>query len=138
LITSEVEFFGEVTEISPYAQESLSALGLEEERVKVTITPELPERLIIGPRYKVEVEFMVNELLDVIVIPQTALFRYEGEDALFVVKGNRARVRKVTTGAETRKEVVITSRLEEGDLVVLDPRLDGIDEGSRVSPTIIN
>ncbi len=128
----EIVFPGEVIKISPYAQKDISPLGLEEERVKVTILPLLPEDLKIAPGYGLDVEFVTEELSGVLVVPKTALFSYQGEDALLVVENNRAQIRPVKTGLETRHEIVITEGLEEGDLVVLDPQTRGVDEGTRV------
>jgi len=134
----DVEFTGKVIEIAPYAIESVSPLGLEEERVTVTISSKVPENLPITSGYRVEVKFITAELPAVVVVPRTSLFTYEGEDALFVVEDNRLELREITTGPRTRHEIVITDGLEEGDLVVLDYRQDGIEKGARVSWRTIN
>lgn len=136
LRSSDIEFTGEVIEIAPYAEASLSPLGLEEERIRVTIAPNLPEDLKIGPGYKLSIEFITEEQRDKLIVPKSVVFTYGGEDALFVVEGERAVVRKVETGFETRREVVITSGLEEGDLVILDPQADGLSDGGRISYSI--
>jgi len=130
----DVEFPGEVIKISPHAQEDISPLGLEEERVKVTLEPQIPGDVKIAPGYKVDVEYITEEVFDKLIVPKSALFTYEGEDALFVVERGRARLRHVTSGPETRLEVVIEEGLEEGDQVILDPQREGIDEGVAVSP----
>ena len=130
----DVEFPGEVVKISPHAQADISPLGLEEERVKVTIKPQIPEDLTIAPGYKVDVEYIAEEVLNKLIVPKSALFTYEGEDALMVIENGRARLRRVTRGPETRLEVVIEEGLEEGDQVILDPQREGIDEGVAVTP----
>ncbi|RQD72889.1 MAG: efflux RND transporter periplasmic adaptor subunit, partial [Candidatus Syntrophonatronum acetioxidans] len=130
----DVEFPGEVVKISPHAREDISPLGLEEERVKVTIDPQIPDDIKIAPGYKVDVEYITEEVSDKLIVPKSALFTYEGEDALFVVERGRAQVRQVTKGPETRLEVVITAGLEEGDQIILDPQREGIDEGVAVTP----
>jgi HlyD family secretion protein len=133
LTDQDLKFTGEVTRIAPYAEGSLSALGLEEERVKVTIAPEMPAGIKIDPGYKLDVEFITEVIPAALVVPKTVLFTYAGEDALFVVEEDRAQVCPVTIGAETRREAVITSGLEEGDMVILDPQLSGLSEGVKVS-----
>jgi len=125
-------FPGEITKIASYAEKDISPLGLEEERVTVTIQPDLPEDLTLGPGYKVTVEFVTSVEESVLIVPKRTLFTYQGEDALMVVKDDRAGIRKATTGKETRQEVVISEGLREGDLVIMDPQQEGIDEGSRV------
>jgi HlyD family secretion protein len=133
LTEQDLKFPGEVTAIAPYAESSLSSLGLEEERVKVTIAPEFPAGVKIDPGYKLDVEFIAEVIPDALVVPKTALFTYAGKDALFVVEGEQVQIRQVETGAETRREIVITSGLQAGDLVILDPQLAGLAEGAKVS-----
>ncbi len=117
-----ITFPGIVTAISPYAERTHSSLGLEEERVKVTITPELPGDLKIAPGYSLDVQFTTAERTNIITVPKTALFTYEGEDALLVIENGRETIRPVKTGLETRQEVVITEGLAEGEKFVLDPK----------------
>ncbi|UMZ73798.1 efflux RND transporter periplasmic adaptor subunit [Natranaerofaba carboxydovora] len=130
------EFTGKVKDIAPYAREDLSPLGLEEERVKITILPEIPKDLYVAPGYKLDVEFTTQELSDQLVVPNSAMFSYEGEDAVFVVEDGIIEVREVSKGLETRQDVVITDGLESGDLIVIDPQAEGIDVGTRVSNII--
>jgi len=134
----DLEFDGEINEIYSYAVTDVSPLGLEEERVTVNISPGFPGNLQLGLGYRVEVEFITNRQEDVLWVPQTALFRYQGEDAVMVVDNNRTRVRKVSTGLETRRETVIEEGLAEGELVILNPGAEEIDEGSRVNYTLNN
>ncbi len=134
----DVVFPGEVIEIAPYAEKDYSPLGLEEERVKVTIVPDRPEDLYIAPGYKLDVEFTTEKQSDVLVVPQSALFTFNGEDALLVVEHDQVAVRAVKTGLETRRDVVITEGLQEEDLVILDPQAEDYSEGDRVSYSVVN
>jgi len=133
----EIPFPGEVVEIAPFAEKSYSPLGLEEERVKVTLIPNLPAGVQIAPGYRLHVEFTTEEQHGMLVVPKTALFTYQGEDALLVVENERLRLRTVSTGLETRQEVAILAGLDEGDLVVLDPQRSPADEDSRVSSIVV-
>ncbi len=128
----DLKFPGEITRIAEYAEGDISPLGLEEERITVTIRPDLPDQVTLGPGYKVDVEFITRVTENVLVVPRRALFTYEGEDALMVVIDDRARVRKVTTGMETRQEVEILDGIGEGNPVILDPQQEGIEDGARV------
>ncbi len=134
----DLEFDGDIKEIYSYAVTDVSPLGLEEERVTVTISPDFPGNLQLGLGYRVELEFITNRQEDVLWVPQTALFRYQGEDAVMVVDNNQARVRKVSAGLEPRRETVIEEGLAEGDLVILNPGAEDIDQGSRVNFTLNN
>ncbi len=132
------EFSGEVISIAPHAEEDISPLGLEEERVRVTVLPDIPEDVHLAPGYGVEVKFITAEEKNALSVPHTAIFSFKDRDHVFKVEDGRASPRQVTTGLETRRETVITEGLEEGELVIMDPQQEGLDEGTRVAPHIIN
>ena len=129
---TDLEFTGEIIDIAPYAAKDLSPLGLEEERVEVTIWPDLPENVQIAPGFRIEVDFISEEVTDQLIVPERALFTDDGEDALFIVENGRARVQQVTTGLEADNQVAILEGLSAGDLVIVDHQLDNINEGSRI------
>lgn len=129
----DVIFAGTVTKIAPAAVETISALGLTEQRVKVTIEPEVPENIELLPGYNLEVEFTLDQRDNVLVVPKAALFPYESGEALWVVREGKAEVQPVTTGFEHNRDVVITSGLNAGDLVVLNPQLEGLQEGKNIA-----
>ncbi len=128
----DIEFPGTIEKIAPQADKDISPLGLEERRVKVTVRPEIPQDVGIGPGREVDATFITQEVPDSMVVPKRSLFTYAGEDAVFVAEDGRARVRRVTTGVESRREQVIEQGLRAGDLVILDPRIDGLRDGARV------
>ncbi len=132
----DLEFAGMVKEIYSYAETEISPLGLEEERVTVTVTPDLPGNLQLGLGYRVEVEFITEMQEDVLWIPQAAFFTHQGKDALMIIEDNRARIRIVSTGLETNRQVVVENGIREGDLVILNPEAYDLDEGSRVNYTL--
>lgn len=122
---------GIVTEIAPAAIEKISPLGLIEQRVRVNVHLE-EDHGMIRPGYSVDVEFIAHQETDRLVVPEAAIFPYEGEDALWVVRDGEAAVQVVEKGFETDDEVVITSGLEEGDLVVRNPQAEGLAPGKRI------
>ncbi|RQD68620.1 MAG: biotin/lipoyl-binding protein [Tindallia sp. MSAO_Bac2] len=125
---------GMVTRIAPTAVETVSPLGLEEQRVTITVEPEGTEDLLFFPGIRVDVRFETDRFDDVIALRKTLVFPYEDGDAVWVVEDGRAQVRPVTTGAETDREIIIESGLREGDVVILNPQLDGLNEGKRIAP----
>ncbi|MBC7326389.1 MAG: efflux RND transporter periplasmic adaptor subunit, partial [Moorella sp. (in: Bacteria)] len=110
----------------------VSALGLVERRVKVTIQPEgnLPE---LRPGYTLDVEFSVLEQHDKLAVPKTCLFPYEDGEALWVVRDGRAQIQKIEKGMETDELIVIEQGLQPGDIVIKNPHLEGLEVGKRVS-----
>lgn len=131
----DIRFKGLVQKIAPTAEEKMSALGLLEQRLKVTIEPELPESLILKPGYALDIEFTINKQEDKLVVPKTILFPYQGSEALWVVRENTAQIQPVETGFENERDIVIEKGLKTGDLVLLDPQLEGLKTGIRIKPT---
>ncbi|NLZ52761.1 MAG: efflux RND transporter periplasmic adaptor subunit [Thermoanaerobacteraceae bacterium] len=129
----DISFEGTVEKIAPAAVEMISALGLEEQRVKVTVKPEFPENLRVFPGSVLDVEFIVDKREGALAVPKTALFPYEKGEALWVVKGGRAKVQPVETGFENDSQVVITNGIAPGDLIILNPQLDGLKEGKKIA-----
>jgi len=132
----DYRFPGTVQAIAPAAVEKVSALGLVERRIKVTIQPEgsPPE---LRPGYALDVEFHVLEQADKLAVPKTCLFPYEDRDALWVVRAGRAQIQKVIKGLETDELVVIEQGLTGGDKVIKNPQLEGLKEGKRVTQSDI-
>jgi len=124
-------FDGRVSAIAPAAVEAVSALGLVEQRVKVTLDL-LGDTGILRPGYEMDVKLVTHREEEKLVVPKVALFRENGEDALWVVQNGRAVIRQVKKGMETDESVVIEEGLQPGDLVIRNPRLDGLAEGKRV------
>lgn len=124
---------GTVKNIAPTAVETVSALGLAEQRVKVIVDPAPSATGDLFPGYKLDVEFTLDKRENELVVPKTALFPYGEGDALWVVRNGKAEVQAVETGFENDREVVITEGLQEGDLVVLNPQLEGLKEGKKIT-----
>lgn len=127
-----VSFKGTIKNISPYAKKSFSSLGLEEKRVEVFIEPTIPEDLTLGPGYEVNVKFVTGIAKNRITIPKASVFKNEGNKSVFVIEGNRANIRAIKTGLETRTKVVVKEGLEQGEKIILHSSLDDVKEGIRV------
>jgi HlyD family secretion protein len=123
---------GTIKRIAPAAVEKISTLGLAEKRVKVNVG--LPGNVSgLRPGYNMDVEFITQREENRLVVPKTTLFPYDGGSAVWVVRGGKAVVQPVEKGLETYDEVVIASGLNDGDLVIRNPRLEGLKEGKRVT-----
>lgn len=124
-------FDGTVKGIAPAAEEKVSALGLTQHKVKVTITPgeKAPE---VRPGYALDVQFITMKQPNKLVVPIEALFPYENGDALWVVQDGKAVIRKVQKGMETNDQVVIEKGLNPGDHVIKNAHQDGLKVGERI------
>lgn len=124
---------GTVKNIAPTAVETVSALGLAEQRVKVLVEPATSSAGDLFPGYKLDVEFTIDKRENELVVPKTTLFPYGEGDALWVVRNGKAEIQTVKTGFENDREVVIAEGLQERDLVVLNPQLEGLKEGKKIT-----
>jgi HlyD family secretion protein len=124
-----------VRTVEPTGFTKVSALGVEEQRVRVIADlaspPEAWQRL--GDGYRVEASFIVWESADALTVPASALFRRDDGWAVFVVDGGRARERAVTPGHGSGLLTEVVAGLEEGTTVVVHPG-DAIADGVRVRP----
>ena len=132
-LDEDITFSGIVSGIAPSAVEKTSALGLEEQRVKVTVLPEVPENLVLRPGYALDVKFKTAEENNQLVIPKTAVFSYKDGEAVWVVRKGKALIQPITKGFENDTEVAVTKGLKEGDFIILDPQAEGLKEGKRIS-----
>jgi len=126
---------GRVRRIEPFGFTKVSALGIEEQRVNVVIDfaggPEAPPAGL-GHGFRVTVRIRTDHLPDALVVPQGALFRHEGDWAVFVVADGRAERRPVALGPANQEDAAVTEGLSAGDTVVLYPG-ERVGEGARVS-----
>ena len=113
----------EVRRIEPSAFTRISALGIEEQRVRLALdilTP--PEgRIGLGDRYRVYVRLVVWSDAAVLQVPRAALFRQDGKWAVFVAQDGRAAVQTVETGRMTADWVQVVAGVTEGQAVVAYP-----------------
>lgn len=117
--------------IEPMARTKISALGVEEQRVKViadfTDPPEKWSRL--GDEYRVEARIVVWEATDVIRVPAGALFRMpDGGWAVYAWRDGVAALTPVKIGHTSGLEAEILSGLQPGNRVVLHPS-DRVKDG---------
>lgn len=129
--TGDKVFDGEVAGIAPAAQEKISALGLVEQRVKVTVALK-GDLNNLRPGYTMDVEFTTHREKNRLVVPKTVLFPYQGQEALWVVRGGKAQILTVKKGFETDDNVVIGEGLQSGDLIIRNPQQEGLQEGKKV------
>ncbi|HEX9782767.1 MAG TPA: HlyD family efflux transporter periplasmic adaptor subunit [Opitutaceae bacterium] len=99
----------------------ISALGVEEQRVKVRVDflDPFPPGHELGDRYRVEARIVTWNDDDVLRVPTGALFRRGGDWMTFAIEGGRARLRKVGIAHNNGIMAEVQSGLSEGDEVIL-------------------
>jgi hypothetical protein len=105
-------------------------LGIEERKVKVTVTPDMPNELNDG--YNVDVKFHYYFEENKLTVPKTALFKENGVDMVWAVQNGRLVKIPVQKGVELRTEIVIDNGLIGGIIVITDCNLSGLKEGIKV------
>ncbi len=127
----KTEYEGEVTSIENEAKVQVSAIGVEERKIKVTVAPFEDLNLING--FDVDVEFLLFEQDNAIAVPKESVFEYEDGFAVYKIVEGKATLTKVEKGTELRSKVIITSGLQSGDLVVKDGTDENVKDGVKVS-----
>lgn len=122
-----------IRRVEPVGFQDVSALGVEEQRVKVIADMLSPHEhwQLLGDGYRVDAEFILWQAEDALQVPASALFRHNNGYAVFKVTGDRANIQPVEAGHGNGLSTVILSGLNEGDRVVRHPGR-GLDDGDRI------
>ncbi|HET9483691.1 MAG TPA: hypothetical protein VFO79_07030, partial [Xanthomonadales bacterium] len=122
-----------VVRVEPGGYTKISALGVEEQRVKVIVAIDAPRDAwrALGDGYRVEVEFVLAESAAALQVPSSAVFRHQGRWAVYVADGGRAQLRIVGIGQRAGLATEIVEGLREGERVVAFPD-DQIADGARI------
>jgi HlyD family secretion protein len=129
---------GRVRAVEPSAFTKVSALGVEEQRVKVLIdiTSAADEWRALGDGYRVGVRIVTLALDSVVKVPVSAVFPLPeregaGGMAVFVLDGGRARLVPVKLGARNGSEAWLQDGPKPGATVLVYPPAV-IRDGARV------
>ena len=120
---------GTISVVDNRATSIMSVLGVEEKRVKVTITFD-DNNLKEG--YDVQAKFCYYREENKIITPKTAIFKDNDEYYVYKVDNGKARKTKITKGIELRVDTIIEAGLESGDRIVTDANTSGLKEGIRI------
>lgn len=131
----ETQLTGTVRVVEPGGFTKVSALGVEEQRVRVIVdfTSSRDEWRRLGDGYRLEARFVVWEGADVLQAPASALFRQDSGWAVFVIDDGRAKPRTVTVGQRAGLVTEIKSGLAVGETIISHPD-DRVRDGVRVKP----
>ena len=124
-----------VTRIEPAGFTKVSALGIEEQRVRTILSlqnsGEIADRL--GHEFRVFVKIKVYEAGNALRVPISALFRKRDQWTVYTVEWGRARSVAVELGHRNTAFAEVLGGLAEGARVVLHPS-DRVADGVRVTP----
>lgn len=122
-----------VRTVEPVGFTQISALGVEEQRVRVvlTITSAREQWALLGDGYRTDAHFILWRSDDVLVVPESAIFRRGGETFVFVIDADVAVQRAVSIGRGDGFRISILDGLTEGERVVRHPD-NSLADGVRV------
>ena len=128
---------GRVTRVDPAGFLKVSALGIEEQRVRTVIDFVDPPRTWsrLGHDFRVIVHVKIWDAENALTLPVGALFRKGDDWAVFAVKDGRARTTLLRIGRRNNRVAEVLSGLSAGDQVVLHPS-DRIEDGIAIAARV--
>jgi HlyD family secretion protein len=129
------ELQARVRRIEPFGYTKISALGIEEQRVRVRLDFLDPPQAwrTLGHGYRVSARIVTWEGADVLRVAAGALFRNGNVWAVYAVAGSTAQLRHVVVGHLNGLEAEVSEGLSPGEQVILHPS-DRIATGVPVAP----
>ena len=124
---------GKISEIGNYAEKGLSATGAEEYRVRVVVS--VPEDAGLKDGYELEAKFTTYRSDAAITVPNSALFKMDGQDYVFVVNGVLAQARSVEIAHKGVSRTEIASGVRDGEQVIIDANTEDLADGTAVMPS---
>ncbi len=117
------EFPAVVTSVAPVADQDTRTFT-------VKVTPIDEEGRLRSGMYA-NALLLIDEMQDTLLVPRDAVTTIDGQDTVYVIDGNRAEQRPVTTGLSNDGQIEIVSGLEAGESVVTAGQSNLID-GAKV------
>lgn len=125
---------GRVRRVEPAAFTKVSALGIEEQRVKVLLDLDEPPQpwQVMGDGFRVTVRIITQSVDEAVLAPVGALFPFaDGGMAVYRLEGGRARLQPVEIAARNGSEAWVRDGLRPGQTIILYPP-PAVAEGRRV------
>ena len=120
--------------VEPSGFTKISALGVEEQRVRIILDIAEPRATwaSLGDGFRVNARIVVSQAANAVRVPLSALFRNGDVWQTFVIRNGRAVRINVAVGATNEEEANVVSGLRPGDRVILHPS-DKVTDGSRIT-----
>lgn len=124
-----------VRRVAPSAVTKISALGIEEQRVRVhlDLTDPPGTRPGLGDGFRVYVRLLLWHEESVLQVPQSALFRHGAGWAVFRLGAGKARLVPVGIGRQVEDSAEVVSGLQAGETVVIFPS-SALQDGAAITP----
>jgi len=125
---------GRVSLVEPGGYTKISALGVEEQRVRVRVdfAEPLPPGASLGDRFRVEARIVTGHADAALQIPAGAIFRRDGAWMTFVADGGHAHLKRVEIGRHNGLFAEVRGGVISGEHVVLHAP-DALTDGGAVA-----
>ena len=123
----------QVRTVEPVGFTEVSALGVDEQRVRVVLDLVSPRTdwSLLGDGYRVDAHFILWRGDQVLTIPESSVFRRDDRSYVFVIDGDRVREQQVQVGESDGFNSELRQGLKEGERVVRHPD-NRLGDGARV------
>lgn len=119
---------GTVKRIYPAAFMKISALGVEQQRVKVLIDLEpAKDAPALRPGTRLDVHIITAEKQNALIVPERAAFRRQGQWYIFKVVNNATKLTPVTLGLKNDHDAEILDGIAAGDTIITEPMNELVD-----------
>lgn len=124
---------GQVARVDPVAFTKTSALGIEEQRVNITVALQAPPETLqkLGDGFRVDARITVSAKDGALLVPSAALVRRGEGWQVFVVEAGKARARAVIFSDRNADSAWVKDGLKAGEPVILYPG-SGMKDGQPV------
>lgn len=127
---SDILIKGRVESINPAAEKVVSSGGTETV-IKAYISLDEKKEGVL-PGFNVDVNIIQGISEDALKIPIEAVITDKfGDEMVYIVEENRARLKKINTGISSDTEIEVISGIRQGDNIILNPP-SAITDGSKV------
>jgi HlyD family secretion protein len=120
-----------LSRIEPGAWTRVSALGVQEQRVRVVLDWVEPPPAVLGDGYRMEIRIVVQQVQDARMAPVSTVFPHGSGHAVFVIDGGRVRLQAVQLRSRNGQDAWIETSLAPGTPLVAYPPT-GLRAGDRV------
>ncbi|HET8746772.1 MAG TPA: HlyD family efflux transporter periplasmic adaptor subunit [Ramlibacter sp.] len=123
-----------VRRVEPAAFTKVSALGIEEQRVKVVVDLDAPPESwrVVGDGFRVTLRIFTQRVDQAVLVPVGALFPIgDGGMGVFRIEDGRARLQPLELGGRNGSEAWVRSGLKPGQQVIVYPP-PTVSDGHRV------
>lgn len=120
-------FKGEVFRISPVV------LGGKQETRTFEVRVRFKDKgLQIKPGMSADIEIIVESIPDVIAIPSQAIIEKDGKKYVYIIKDSKAHLIPLEIGRFNWTLSEVLSGLKEGNIIIINPEVEGLKEGARI------